>query len=283
MGIEVSVIIVNYNTKDLLANCLTSIFNNTKDLGFEIIVVDNDSHDGSQDMIKRDFPNVKLIESRINLGFGKANNLGSSIAKGKYLFYLNSDTLLRNNAIKIFFDCAEKGESTIGALGCILTGSDGDTCHSYGKMITMLSELRAELARYFRFLKYQWLIKPPRRSNPLKVDYITGADLFVPITVFKNTGGFDSDFFMYCEEVDWQKRMAKQGLECMVIPGPEIIHLEGGSDTMKGRIWSKSRTKNIFKSRRIFYKKHFNKFLLPFFLCIQWMLRLPLKLVTNFK
>lgn len=276
---DVSVIIVNYNTSKLLLNCLDSIKNVTTGIEYEVIVVDNDSKDGSQMMVKKQFPWVKLIESKTNLGFGKANNLGSQIAVGKYLFYLNSDTVVLNNALKIFFDFAETYGGAIGALGCVLSTTQGETCHSYGQLITMTTELRSSLARYLRFLKYPWMIHPPVITAPLKVGYITGADLFVPKKVYNSIGGFDEEYFMYCEEVDWQKRMDNIGLPRIVIPGPEIIHLEGGSDgNDNNKGWSNNRIKNIQKSRQIYYKKHFNKFVLPFFILTNWILQLPWRL-----
>ena len=104
MSMDVSVIIVNYNTKELTRNCLKSVFEKTKGVNFEVIVSDNGSTDGSIEMIKSEFPEVILIENNANLGFGAANNRALKIARGKYVFYLNSDTLLLNNAVKIFFD-----------------------------------------------------------------------------------------------------------------------------------------------------------------------------------
>ena len=104
---DVSIIIVNYNTKQLLADCLKSIYEQTNNIDFEVIVSDNGSVDGSIEMLKRDFSQVILIENNANLGFGAANNRGLEVAKGKYIFYLNSDTVLLNNAVKIFFDYLE--------------------------------------------------------------------------------------------------------------------------------------------------------------------------------
>lgn len=253
---DVSVIIVNYNTKLLLGDCIKSIYEYTSEIEYEILVVDNNSEDGSCSMIKECFPNVYLIESKENLGFGRANNLASEQAKGKYLFYLNSDTLLRNNSIKIFFDFAESYDGKIGALGAILKRSDNTNCHSYGKFITMGSELKDVLSKYLRFLKNNDFQQPNSVTEPLHVDYITGADLFIPHKVYNDLGGFDPRFFMYCEEVDWQKRMADSNFDRIIIDGPLIIHLEGGSDQGKSRIWSANRLKNIQCSKKIYLSKY---------------------------
>ncbi|UVV84289.1 glycosyltransferase [Bacteroides thetaiotaomicron] len=107
---DVSVIIVNYNTKALTKSCIESIFSETCGIEFEVILVDNASSDGSKELFQID-ERIIFIESNVNLGFGKANNLGYKYATGKYIFLLNSDTLLKNNAIKLFFDFAEKNGS----------------------------------------------------------------------------------------------------------------------------------------------------------------------------
>ena len=140
---DVSIIIVNYNTKHLLEDCLSSLYALTQSIDFEVIVVDNASSDDSETYITRKFPQVKWINSGENIGFGRANNLGAKYADGKYLFLLNSDTLLLNNAIKAFYDYAEThSEEQIGALGCWLVDSNhnlyfdqyfvvGNNNHSY--------------------------------------------------------------------------------------------------------------------------------------------------------
>lgn len=279
---DVSIIIVSYNTKGLLADCLDSIKDKTSGIEYETIVVDNDSKDGTQSMIKENYPWVKLIESKDNLGFGKANNLGASHAKGKYLFLLNSDTIILNNAIKYFFDYSEKNPD-FGALGAILLDSNKSTCHSYGKFPTARRTLFQTLAKYLRFLKNNDLYTPQRVDNPKPVEYITGADLWIPRVVYNELEGFDSKFFMYFEEADLQKRMDNKGLRRKIIPGPEIIHLEGGSDKSATKIWSQSRLKNYYASEKIYQKKHFNKYTYPFFYILNKILISPLDLVVYIK
>ena len=152
---QLSIIIVNYNTKSLLRNCLTSVYDLTSDITFEIIVSDNGSTDGSIEMLKTEFPQVILIENNANLGFGAANNRALDIAKGKYIFYLNSDTVLLNNACKIFYDYWESAQNkdSIGAIGANLLDKDnnvltttnidsiigGVTINSYSLECTLLS------------------------------------------------------------------------------------------------------------------------------------------------
>lgn len=259
---DVSIIIVNYNTCDLLKQCIQSIITNTREVVYEIIVIDNDSHDESCQMLKNDFPTVKLIRSNINLGFGKANNLGIKQASGKYLFFLNSDTILCNNAIKNFFEFSISYTDKLGATGTILKDNNGNNIHSYGKFITIKSELKNVLTKYSKIFGVKNntdYLYPPAIKESKEVDYITGADLFIPYKVYQELEGFDPMFFMYCEEVDWQYRMAINGYKRLIINEPEIIHLEGGSDPSQSSAWSFNRMKNIFTSKLYYIKKH-NKY-----------------------
>ncbi|WP_418696915.1 glycosyltransferase family 2 protein [Bacteroides sp.] len=277
---DVSIIIVNYNTCELLHNCLYSIYKYTQDIEFEVIVVDNDSKDNSRSMLANEFPNVALITNQENLGFGKANNIGIKHSRGKYLFFLNSDTLLLNNAIRIFYDyCNENPNERIGALGTILKSIDGENIHSYGHFITLGSELKGVIAKYLRFLKDRKIHHPDDVVTAKEVDYITGADLFVPRNVYEELGGFDPRFFMYCEEVDWQHRMAEAGYKRIIIPGPEIVHLEGGSDTSQSNIWSANRLKHIYKSKRLYLEKYNKGVKYRMFRIANIMLRTPIILM----
>lgn len=242
---DVSIIIVNYNTKDLLKNCLESVFKQTKEIQFEVIVSDNGSQDGSVEMIKKDFPQVILIENNANLGFGAANNRGLTIAQGKYIFYLNSDTLLLNNAVKMFFDYWESypDKEKLGALGANLLDEDMQVIHSYG-MFPKLREVVYHSARAlygvlklslkkFLFRKEPPLIEVTSERTEYKegeVDYIVGADLFL---LNSSLARFDEGFFMYCEETDLQDIMSSKGMRRILIPGPQILHLCGASSRGK--------------------------------------------------
>ena len=231
---DVSIIIVNYNTKDLIKNCINSIYKHTKDVDFEIIVSDNGSVDGSIEMIKSEFPNVILIENNANLGFGAANNRGLKIAKGKYIFYLNSDTVLLNNAVKYFFDYWENSpdKDQIGALGSNLLDVDGKVIHSYGKFLSINHEIYTTLKVLLNISKFTILKVLFNKPIPKcistcieekkyigTVDYITGADLFL-----KNSqdSEFDESFFMYCEETDLQYKISEKGLKRIIIEKPNI-------------------------------------------------------------
>ena len=238
---DVSIIIVSYNTKELTHNCLKSVFEQTKDIAFEVIVSDNGSTDGSVGMIKAEFPQVILIENNANLGFGAANNRGLVIAKGKYIFYLNSDTVLLNNAVKLFFDFWENtaDKSSIGAIGTTLLDADGNPSSSYGSFVDyndvcklqvriLLRHICITVLKIFHLQKLYTFYK--KRNSALvgkttgDVEVIWGADLFVKNN---NFAMFDEHFFLYAEEMDLEFQLKKSNLRRILIAGPEIIHLEG--------------------------------------------------------
>lgn len=243
LNIDVSVIIVNFNTKELIQNCITSIYEYTKDINFEIIVSDNGSNDGSVQMIKNKFPNVILIENNKNLGFGAANNRGLDVAKGRYVFFLNSDTVLLNNAVKLFYDIWESAEdkNCIGALGCNLLDENNNIIHSYGDFPTYKNEIKILLKQNLNILVNEILCFfhiPNLHKTPYstqleysgEVDYITGADLFCRNNEFAR---FDENYFLYFEETDLQYKMAKANLKRKIVTGPNIIHLSGQSNNAK--------------------------------------------------
>ena len=265
---DVSIIIVNYNTMDLTRNCLKSVFEQTKDISFEVIVSDNGSNDGSIEMIKSEFPQVVLIENNANLGFGAANNRGLKMTKGKYIFYLNSDTVLLNNAVKNFFDYWENSpkKEKIGALGCVLQDENGNLIHSGGEFPKYnsickerFSELIHSRAKYlllklyleklYRFSRKE--IKSERVIHG-EVDYVTGADLFMLNDSFAE---FDERFVLYYEETDLQKNLRNQtGKKSLLISEPKIIHLLHKGRTEKIRFETFSTFHNKVSSVLYFEK-----------------------------
>lgn len=226
---NVSIIIVNYNTLHVLNPCLDSIIEHTIGIDYEIIVVDNGSTDGSIEVLSQD-NRITLIQTGENLGFGKANNKGLEQAKGKYILFLNSDTLLRNNAIKIFYDFAEQYQGKLGALGGILEDRQGNKIHSYGQFPKMSNDMQKYL--WTPILKGFRIYRQPTIEYPeqwMKVDYVTGADLFVSRQVLETCGAFHPAFFMYCEESEMEHRFWQMGYDNILLNGPRIIHLEGES------------------------------------------------------
>ncbi|MFV0391975.1 MAG: glycosyltransferase family 2 protein [Paludibacteraceae bacterium] len=246
----------------MIINCLDSIEKQTRDIDYEIVVVDNASVDGSQETIKARFPEVRLIESEENLGFGRANNLGAKFANGKYLFLLNSDTELKNNAISFFFEYMESCQNEkIGAIGAYLLNKDEKIIHSYGAFPRLTSDLIYQVKYQIiniigreKYFNSKTQKKELLAEEDTEVDYITGADLFLKTEIFNQFGGFDERYFMYYEETDLQLQMNRTGYKMLVINAPKIYHLEKGS-------FRKSINQQLLldKSRLLFYKKNFNK------------------------
>lgn len=224
---DVSIIIVNYNTLHVLQPCIDSIERHTSGVNYEIIVVDNGSTDGSHEALSHD-TRIKYLPTGENLGFGKANNYGLREATGKYIFFLNSDTLLLNNAIKMLLDFAEQYEGHLGALGCILEDRQGNAIHSHGPFPKMRDDFTKLLLTPLRkALHIYHEASPALPDTWMKVDYVTGADLFVRRDVLDRCGAFHPAFFMYCEEAEMEYRFHRHGYDNILLRGPRIIHLEG--------------------------------------------------------
>ncbi len=249
---DISIIIVNYNTKTLIKQCLQSVFEKTKEIEFEVIVIDNASHDGSQKMLKEEFPHVILIESDENLGFGRANNLGITVAKGRNVFFLNPDTILINSAIKILSDYLDN--NNVAVCGGNLYDENMHPTLSFCAMPSLCTEILVLLGLFNRINKNIYF---NFTSKPMKVGYITGADMMIKKIVLDTVGRFDPDFFMYYEETELTYRIKKQKYQIISVPDAKIIHLEGKSFSTNTQ-----REKRILEARRLFYKKTHSDFYL---------------------
>lgn len=257
---DVSVIIVNYNTLKMTKDCIDSVIEKTTDVEYEIILVDNASTDGSKEFFVN-YRGITYIYNEKNIGFGAANNVGMRIARGENILCLNSDTIFINNAIKYFVNYETENNQNV-VLGSWLLDQEMNITHSYGNFITFGQELRNALRVFtdrIPLLNKITFDKEMYSYTPLKVDYITGADLFVPKNIINRVGMFDERFFMYCEETDWQKRMEKEGVERVVINGPKIMHLEQGSQKLDTISFKKIPNKVIISTRStLFYLRKNN-------------------------
>ena len=229
---ELSIIIVSFNTRNILKDCLDSVFSNTSSISFEVIVIDNASSDNSVDMIKEEFPQVKLIENFDNKGFAAANNQGFKIASGKYWLLLNSDTVILGNVLEKSFEYMERN-SAVGMMGCRVLNKDKsvqDTCFMWPSLLN-IAILSTGLGRVFprsRFFKRERM-RGWRRNTEREVDAITGCYLFVRSSATLKIGVLDEDFFFYGEETDWCLRFSQAGYEVKFAPVGDIIHLGGAS------------------------------------------------------
>jgi len=297
---DVSIIIVNFNTKQLLSNCINSVYEHTKDITFEIIVSDNGSTDGSIEMIESTFPQVILIKNNVNLGFGAANNKGLKIAKGKYIFYLNSDTILLNNAVKLFFDYFEKHaeQENLGALGCNLLDENLKITNSGGTFPTnsfiitnLIGDYKQIIKRtLFFFLPDSFSITKGKKIKPHfvektgNVDYIIGADLFLPNN---EDARYDENFFLYFEDTDLNMRLHKKSKNRKLILEPKIQHLEHKSNKVKSKLLYYSSFSKIhytisaIKFLRKYYNNTASIFISKLLVTLSWIS--PFLIKTNFK
>ncbi len=251
--IKVSIIIVNYNTLELTLNCINSIYNKTIGVSFEIILIDNASTDGSKKVFEMD-RRIKYIYSYENLGFGGGNNLGAQSAKGKYLFFLNPDTTLINNAIHVLVDFMESNPVAC-ACGGNLYDANGNPAHSFRRY---LPGLRWELNLLFNGLLDKIFYGNNTTFNHtdhiMKVGYITGADLMISKSIFLKNHGFSRDFFMYYEETDLCYRVTSNNKNIYSVPMAKIIHLEGKSFSSERK---KHRRITIEKGYKIYRSKNY--------------------------
>ena len=243
--INVSIIIINYKTPQLVIDCVNSIVEKTNNLNYEIIVVDNNSEDNSKDIIERYLDGqIIFIESKENLGFGTGNNLGVQYARGEYLFFLNSDTVLINNAIKILYDYMISHKE-VGIVGGNLYTIDLKPSPSFSMSFDKIEDYK-DNSKWLTILKNK-LFRHKQKKNivfndtdePLKVGYVYGTDMMMKKKLFDDIHGFDSDFFMYAEEEDLSYRVVESGKEIWSIPDARIIHLDGGSSISNNKFNSK--------------------------------------------
>ena len=254
--VDVSIIIVNYNTFRLTSNCISSIWEKTSGLSFEIIVVDNASTDDSRISFEKD-DRIIYIYSEENLGFGRANNLGAKIARGRNLFLLNPDTLLINNAVKILSDYLD-ANIDVGVCGGNLYDEKMNPVHSYCMFLpSIFWEMNKLCGGYIEKLRWGKNAQFNYSYQPCKVGYICGANMMIKHSLFEKMNGFSHKFFLYYEDTELSYRIKKIGYHIVSIPYAKIQHLEGKS--MGGKKFNPTRMLYIEQSLSQYYKLHGNK------------------------
>jgi GT2 family glycosyltransferase len=256
--IDLSIIIVSFNTKKLTKACIESVVKNTKKIRYELIVVDNGSADDSVTVVKNSkfqIPNSKLvmIENKKNLGFGKANNQGMKIAKGKYILLLNSDTLVENNVLGGMVVWMNQNPK-VGIASC-----DFPTLmRVFSWMVIQDIPLVDKLIKPFHPLHHRSFWKSAKFYEKKKeLDWVTGAFLLLRRQVYEQVGFFDKDYFMYTEETDYCFRAKKKGWKVYYLPEWSIKHIGGAS----GKSWS--HVISEYEGVKLFYKKHYPKWQYP--------------------
>ena len=225
---KLSIIIINYNTKKFLEECLKSVFEKMKNIDYEVILTDNGSSDGSAEMVKANFPQVKFIENDENLGFSKANNQGIRISKGRYVLLLNNDTLVLDDDFDKVIKFMDENKD-IGILGCRINNPDDSLQVSCYKLPSM----------WEMFTHYTWLTRlfPNSRwvgdyrrwpHNEIKeVGFVIGAFFLIRREVLDDIGLLDEGFFLNAEESEYSLRAKKAGWKTVFYPDFRIIHYGG--------------------------------------------------------
>lgn len=257
--IDVSVIIVNYKTSHLIIDCLISIINFTKGINYEIIIVDNNSEKDFKEKIngslspQHSVPILYLALPK-NIGFGRANNEAVKISKGRNVFFLNPDTLLLNNAIKLLSDFLDSHPKA-GACGGNLFDEKLSPTYSFRRFLPgvfwEINEFCNTIPEKIIFHNNSFF---NHSENVIAVGFISGADLMVKRKVIDLTLGFSKEYFLYFEETDLCYRIKKEGWEIYNIPCAKIQHLESKSFSETTRFQNEFKIKCIEKGRQIFYK-----------------------------
>lgn len=259
-NVELSIVIVSYNTMEKLKQCLDSIYEHVTDISFEVFVSDNLSVDGSLEMVEENYPDVHLIKNEKNLGFAKANNKALSIAKGKYLLMLNSDTVVLKSSINNMMDFLDD-QKEVGVIGAKLLYPDHTiqrTARRFPCPMASIFGRKSMLTKLFpenKFSKQYMMYDREHQEDPYEVDWVSGGALMVRREVTDQVGLLDERFFMYWEDADWCFRIKQKGWKVFCVPSAPIIHHEGES--------SKNRKLRLIvhfhRSVLLFYRKHYIK------------------------
>ena len=271
--IDLSIIILNYNTKELLGDCLHSIRSSKKNnYSYEVIVVDNASTDGSAQMVKKEFKEVELIVNQKNLGFAAGNNKGFKKSRGRYLLLLNPDTIVQPETLKTMIDFMDK-HPKVGAATCRVELPDGrldDACHrgfpTPWNAFTYFSGLAKIFPKVKLFTGYTLTHFPLNRTH--EIDSGVGAFLMIRRKAGEEVNWLDEDYFWYGEDLDFCYRLKQKGWRVMFVPKIKIIHYKGVSSGMKRH--TKEMTTATKETRlraakastevmRIFFKKHYQQ------------------------
>ena len=216
---DLSIVIVSFNTRKILKNCLNSIFQNKFKGELEVIVIDNNSLDGSSLMVKKEFKEVTLVKNKENVGFAKAVNQGIKKSKGNFVLLLNSDIIVKENSLNLLFDFT-KDKDDLGILGGRLLNKEGSIQGSCYHLPT----LWRTIINSESLLKYA-----PKEEIPIEVEVVIGAVFLIPREIIKKVGLLDERYFIYFEDLDYCRRIKKAGFKAFYLPKAEFIHFHGAS------------------------------------------------------
>jgi N-acetylglucosaminyl-diphospho-decaprenol L-rhamnosyltransferase len=264
--VDVSVVVVSWNTRELLARCLESVEAETRGLRVETVVVDNGSTDGSPEMVATRFPRARLVRNEANRGFAAANNQALGFGAGRYALLLNSDAVLLEDSLAHMVRFLDEHPEA-GAAGVRLLNPDGSFQWSFADFPSLFGELLllTKLSRLFQpptFPSY-----PPERSRETRtVDWVSGACLIVRRAAISRVGLLDDEYFMYSEEVDWCYRLRRAGWAVFYLPDARVAHWSGQSAASA----PERRRLQVYQSKLLFFRKHSGTRVAEFFrLCVR--------------
>lgn len=280
--VKLSIVIVNFNTKLLLKQCLESVYQNLGNMEHEIFVIDNNSSDQSPLMIKENFPDILLIENKENVGFAQANNQALKQASGKYLLLLNSDTIIPPESLTIMVDFLDK-KPEVGVLGPKLVDQDLNlqtSCRHFPTLFTVLSQFFGLSAMFPKSKIFGWYdMGYWDHGQTSRVDCVPGTSLLVRKKAVQEVGLLDENYFMYFEDTDWCYRFARAGWKVVFLPNAKVIHLGGASaaKSNRGLFYDKTLSEELFNSLFYYFKKFhggFSVLILRIFIFISLLMRM---------
>lgn len=266
MSIDLSIILVSWNTRKLLAQCLDAIPGSVKNLAVETIVVDNASQDGSAEMVRHDYPQVRLIASEQNLGFASGNNLALPTCRGRHILLLNTDTIPQPGALAEMVTYMD-AQPQVGITGAHLLNSDGSFQFSVADFITVAGESLQLLGLATRLYGPQFPShKPVASLEPQAGDWVLGACLMIRRETFEQIGPLDEGYFMYTEETDWCYRAKQAGWQVVYLPTAYVVHLGGQSAANQPT----AKRNQLYASKVRFFRKHYGPMAAFLFSVVIW-------------
>ena len=250
---QLSVIILNYNVRYFLEQCVLSVQKALENIDAEIIIVDNNSSDDSCEMMKKRFPNVKLIENKQNLGFPKGNNIGVKQAKGEYICILNPDTVVAEDTFVKILAFAER-QKNLGIIGCKLIDGTGNFLPESKRGVPTPFVAFTKIFGLYKFPKHfgKYYAQHLHENETGKVDILVGAFMIMKRELYLEVGGFDEKCFMYSDDIDLSYMVSQKGKDNYYFPETTAIHYKGES-TIKDETYMK----RFQEAMNFFYKKHF--------------------------
>jgi GT2 family glycosyltransferase len=262
---QVAVILINYNSSQYTLDCIRSIQNCTTAINYQIIVIDNNSRSAEFEKLSvlHEYKEVTLLRSKLNVGFSGANMMGVQVADADYYYFLNNDCILLNDAIRILHEFMERNPHVANGSGEMINANNRYEYNFRYFPTLSLKLLGSGLLRLFNPERFP--DKRTRLEKPTRVDLVNGSSMFMRATSFEEIGGFDTNYFLYCEEEDIALRLSRQGYQTYLVPQARYQHFENKSSASDSSI-RLPYLKEFYISFLYYYSKNYN---VPYRMAIQ--------------